>query len=149
MFTACSAQDCIAHLFRFSPEDSSTNNPPQLTVEFVYRTALEEIMGDSNLSHEEEEVLKNLRDFLEIPPEQYQAIFQEVATLNAQGQSKKHDRDFSPEAFLFALLERTVADGKIDDDERAILAKVANGLMLSQDTFAQVFEQVKAKYAKK
>ncbi|NLI77750.1 MAG: tetratricopeptide repeat protein [Candidatus Riflebacteria bacterium] len=116
---------------------------PELTVEFVYRSALEEILGDGRVTAEEEVVLQSLRDFLEIPPHEFQRIFQEVTDRKQANQLPVLDRDFSAEEFLFRILEKMMEDGQISEAEREIIRRVSNALLVSQDTLARVFRRVK------
>lgn len=126
------------------PQVRDNDETPDLTVSYVYRTALEEIMGDGNITHEEEEILQNLREFLEISPDKYQRLFEQVSEGQRLGKIPKLDRDFSAKAFIYRILRKTIEDGMISEDERAIISKVANALLISQDMLAAIFKEVKA-----
>jgi tetratricopeptide (TPR) repeat protein len=109
---------------------------PALTTEFVYREALKEIFGDGVLSPREEEYLKNLRDYLEIPQEKYQQIFAEVSAL-----PRSTNLEFEPYEFFFNLTTRAMQDGVLEDSEKALLAKAANALELEKEAVHQIFAE--------
>jgi tetratricopeptide (TPR) repeat protein len=125
------------------PKTEDSEESPELTVSFVFRSALEEVFGDGQITAEEEEVLHHLRTFLEIPQEKYQRIFEQVKEAHRLKRLPILDRDFCPRAFLARILQKTIEDGVITDEERGIIGKVANALLISQDVLASVFKEVK------
>ncbi|RCK79396.1 MAG: hypothetical protein OZSIB_0036 [Candidatus Ozemobacter sibiricus] len=128
------------------PRTGEMEESPDLTVPFVYRSLLEEVLGDGVISAEEEWVVKNMRDFVEISNERYQKIFDQVQEARSLGKLPVLDRDFSPRAFLHRILTKTVEDGVITNDEKALIGQVANALLLDQATLAEVFAQVKEEF---
>lgn len=109
---------------------------PALTTEFVYREALKEILGDGILSPREEEYLKNLRDYLEIPQERYQQIFAEVSSM-----PRSTNLEFEPYEFFFNLANRAMQDGVLEESEKNLLAKAANALELEKEAVHQIFAE--------
>ncbi len=128
------------------PRASETEESPELTVPFVYRSLLEEILGDGNISSDEEWAIKNIRDFLDISNERYHRIFEQVQEGRKLNKIPALDRDFSPREFLKKILMKTLEDGVITEEERNILGKVANALLLNQETLAAVFNEAKAAF---
>ncbi|MBU1109106.1 MAG: hypothetical protein KKB51_20685 [Candidatus Riflebacteria bacterium] len=114
----------------------SESSESVLTTEFVYRAALKEMLGDGVLSSKEEETLKILRDYLEIPPEKYQRIFQEVSKM-----SRTIDREFDAYAFFRSLTRQAMLDGVLEDHEKELLVKVANALALERETVFEIFAE--------
>lgn len=117
---------------------------PELTVPFVYRSLLEEVLGDGSISADEEWVIKNMRDFLEISPGHYERIFAQVQEARSLQKIKLLDRDFSPREFLRKILLKTIEDGVVTDEEKNIVGKTANALLLNQQTLTEVFQEAKA-----
>ncbi len=109
-----------------------------LTVEYVYRQALQEILGDGVITSDEEDTLRNLRDFLQIPPDVYQKIFQEVSKA-----PKPLNRDFDSVEFLRDLARQAMADGKLEDREHQLLLTVADSLMLKREDVAKFLGEAK------
>jgi len=117
--------------------------PSELTVEFAYQAALEEIVGDGVISEREKAVVKNLRNFLEIPDQAFSNIFNEVKTKRKLQQIPVLDREFSPEEFLFRVLVKTIEDGVITPEEKTILQKICEALQMDKDTFTRLFQRAK------
>ncbi len=131
------------------PRTGEMEESPDLTVPYVYRSLIEEVLGDGTISAEEEWVVKNMRDYIAISNERYQKIFDQVQEARTLGKLAVLDRDFSPRAFLHRILTKTVEDGVITDDEKALVGQVANALLLDQATLAEVFAQVKEEFKAK
>lgn len=131
------------------PRTGEMEESPDLTVPYIYRSLLEEVLGDGTISSEEEWVVKSMRDFIEISNERYQKIFDQVQEARKLGKLTVLDRDFSPRAFLHRILTKTVEDGVITDEERALVGQTANALLLNQETLAEVFAQVKDEFKAK
>lgn len=129
------------------PRASGMEESPELTIPFVYRSLLEEILGDGNISSEEEWVIKNIRDFLDISNEKYHHIFEQVQEGRKLNKIPILDRDFSPREFMRKILIKTIEDGVITDEERNIIGKVANALLLNQETLADVFKEAKKAFS--
>lgn len=129
------------------PEVPATNDQtkesPELTIPFVYRSLLEEVMGDGTISLEEEKVVHSMREQVEIPVEKYNRIFQQVQEAKKFAKIEVLDRDFSPQVFLRKILDKTVEDGVVTDEERAIIGKVAQALSLSKETLTATFNEAK------
>ncbi len=123
--------------------DRDLEETPELTVPFVYRALLVEILGDGSVTGEEESVIKNMREFVEIANEKYNRIFEQVLEARRLQKIPKLDRDFSPREFLLKILLKTIEDGVITDAERAIVGGVANALLLNRETLAEVFAEAK------
>jgi len=128
------------------PRASDFEESPELTVPFVYRTMLEEIMGDGVITSDEEWIVKNMREYLEIPNEKYNKIFTQVQEAKSLKKIPDLDRDFSPKVFLSKILAKTIEDGVITDEEKSIIGKIAGALLLNQETIAEVFQEVKKAY---
>lgn len=109
---------------------------PFLSTDFIYLEALKAIYGDGVLSAYEEECLRNLRDFLEIAPETYQRIFQEVSAL-----PHTTDYEFDPYVFFFSLTNKALQDGILQNTEKDLLAKVANALKLEKEAAHEIFAE--------
>ncbi|MFZ2958759.1 MAG: hypothetical protein WA705_17865 [Candidatus Ozemobacteraceae bacterium] len=127
--------------------DNETRESPELTVPFVYRSLLEEVMGDGTISSEEEWVVKNIRDFVEIPNEKYHRIFEQVLEAKKLQKIDEFDRDFSPRVFLRKILDKTIEDGVISDEERGIISQVANALTLTKETLTEVFQEARQAFS--
>lgn len=127
----------IAH-----PEESD-----ELTPEYVYQAALEEILGNGEISREEETVLQSLRDFLEIQPDVYQRLFETTRRRIQDMETLPLQRDFAPEPFLFKIFRRTIQDGTVTAGEKDIIQKVCRALMIDRETVERVFTRAKAAYA--
>jgi len=125
------------------PRACEMEESPELTVPFVYRALLEEILGDGTISSDEEWVIKSVRDFLEISNEKYNKIFDQVLEGRKLNKIPILDRDFSPRVFLNKILTKTVEDGVVTDEEKSIIGKVANSLLLNQTTLDEVLIEVK------
>ena len=131
------------------PKTGEMEESPELTVPFVYRALLEEVLGDGTISAEEEWVVKNMRDFLSISNEKYQKIFGQVEEGRKLGKIEILDRDFSPRVFMHRVLQKTIEDGVITEDERAIIGSVSNALLLNQEMLADIFKEVKQEFKAK
>jgi tetratricopeptide (TPR) repeat protein len=118
--------------------------PEELTVEVALRIALEEIMGDGAISSEEERVMQSLREYLGVPAEVFQTLFQRIAQEKQARQIEDLDRDFNPEEFLYRVIKKAAEDGVITDDEKAILRKIGHALTLDQVMFNRAMERVRA-----
>jgi tetratricopeptide (TPR) repeat protein len=125
------------------PARGETQESPELTIPFVYRALMEEILGDGQISADEEWVIKSMRDFLEIANDRYNRIYEQVQEGRKLGKIPTIDRDFSPRVFLRKILLKTIEDGVVSDEEKAIIGKVANALLLSKDVLGEVFQEAK------
>lgn len=126
--------------------NDQTKESPELTVPFVYRSLLEEVMGDGTISPDEEKIVNSMREHVEIPVEKYNRIFQQVQEAKKFAKIELLDRDFSPRVFLRKILDKTVEDGVVTDEERAIIGKVAQALTLSKETLSEVFAEAKQSF---
>jgi tetratricopeptide (TPR) repeat protein len=123
------------------PEGEPESEPEVLTTDFVLRAALEEVIGDGQISDEEKAVLRNLRDSLEISVEDYQRLSEETMQRFRSGQVKKLNRDFAPEPFLFRVMRRTIQDGRIDAQEKEIIKKTCSALMIDRATVEECLKR--------
>ncbi len=119
--------------------DDGTANSSEivLNVEWVYTELLKEIAGDGVLSSSEEEVIRNMRNYLEISNDSYQRIFNKVTQL-----PKSTDRDFDPCVFFKSIVKIAMADGILEDDEKALLATTANALSVDREVVMKIFQEV-------
>jgi DNA-binding MarR family transcriptional regulator len=84
----------------------------------IYKKALTQVWKDGKMSNDERDILHILRDCLNVSNKEHLALEEEIlenAEKGADGQAK--------EIYKVAL-EQALEDGKITDDERAILEKI-------------------------
>lgn len=111
-----------------------------LTREDVFRFCLEEIIRDGALADKEKEVLNQMKIVLDVTPEEYQQIFKEVQ-LNFRKPQVVGGDDMQEQSLYRRVLDRVVADGKISDDEKALLRKVASVLMITPDEHQKLMRE--------
>lgn len=114
-----------------------------LTVEFVYRTAFEEILGDGVITEDEKTVLVKLQEYLQIPQHVYKRIFSEVIQGRKLQVIPATNRNFSADEFLFKILSKTVEDGKITEEEKEIIKNVCSALVTDKGLVQQAFQRAK------
>jgi len=118
-------------------DEIAENSEPMLTVEWVYSELLKEIAGDGVLTSAEEEILRNMRNYLEISDESYRRIFNQAI------QMPRHlDRDFDPCVFFRNIVKIAMADGILEPDEKKLLVKVSNALSVEKNIVLKIFEEV-------
>lgn len=113
---------------------------PELTVEALYREALKEIMADAILSPEEEEAIRNLREFVPIAPDRYQAIFERNLSENVKPDADAGD--FDPNRFIRNLI-RNYGPG-LDDAGKDLIINAGNALFVSQAQIRQLLQEIPA-----
>ncbi|HNX74453.1 MAG TPA: hypothetical protein PLM07_08125 [Candidatus Rifleibacterium sp.] len=122
--------------------ETTTATPPapahrSLSVETIYSAALKDIMADENLSNEEKEIIRNLREFVPIPPDLYQRIFDQTRKEKSLAPASDGG-EFNPETFM----QRLIADyaGNLNDLTVEMLLCTGDALMLSRKQVKQWLE---------
>ncbi|HNV70380.1 MAG TPA: tetratricopeptide repeat protein, partial [Candidatus Ozemobacteraceae bacterium] len=121
----------------------------ELTVEAVFRFALEEVLADELMTREETEILRTLRDYLEIPDATYQQLFREVSERASRRQLTRLNRDFSASEFLYRLLLKTMEDGRVTPAEKMLIKRAAAALLIDQQTFNEQYWRAEAEYRRR
>lgn len=105
-----------------------------LSVEAIYHAALKDIMADENLSPEEKEMIRSLREFVPIAPDVYQRIFDQTLA-EKRSAPPSNSGEFDPTAFMHRLIE----DYGTTLDDRAVdmLQATGDALLLSRKEVRQ------------
>ncbi len=123
--------------------DQTADLTTELTVEYACRTAIEEVVGDGKITATEEQILETLWIQLGVQPQLYRGIVEQTKQRMLHGDVLVLTRDFSAEEYLFKVLVKAVEDGKITDDEKAIVQNICLALEIDRNTFARVFQRAK------
>ncbi|MCK5683278.1 hypothetical protein KAJ27_04125, partial [bacterium] len=113
----------------------------ELTIESVYKIAIEGFMKDGIISDKENEALQDLRSFMPISPQGYQKILRDCS-------SKIHTEngdsgDFSKEDFIYLIMLKALEDGILTSDEKNILAKFCKVFTFDKNTIQDLFTKAK------
>ncbi len=105
-----------------------------LSVEAIYHAALKDIMADENLSPEEKEMIRSLREFVPIAPDVYQRIFDQTLA-EKRSASPAAGGEFDPALFMHHLIEEYGVS--LDDRAVEMLQATGDALLLSRKEVKQ------------
>lgn len=109
----------------------------------IYESVMNKVWSDGRITPDEQNILQEMRSILNISDEENRAIERKYLERSLELISRTR-MDIYRE-----ILSISLKDGKISDDEKAILEGMAKALNLSDDEKKKVDESFKAKVSKK
>jgi hypothetical protein len=93
----------------------------------IYKQALVQVWKDGRMSSDEREILRILRDSLNVSEKDHLRLEEEIL------ENAEKDSDGKVMAVYKVALEQALEDGKITDDERAILEKIKEQFKIADE----------------
>ncbi len=126
----------------FSAPSRQAEQPgEELSSETVFEYAFQQILADAHISDEEQDVIRALKSFIRINPQKYQELFSASVT-SARARNAAADGDeFSPDELLYDLGLKAFEDGVLTPEEKNILNKVCDALMIDHGTGRDILKR--------